>query len=292
MKNFLSVLYIKTNPLSEERICIGLFMGGEEKLFFNFSETKFKHVASLVSKEVANSLKSDLKNLKKEVEESSKRSSLYLSSERGMFKEGYFNYLSRYNNGLIHFSKPEPIPSVTTPELFDELYRKFTGEVSNIKEKRPVHTFNSMLKMYLSHDAFETRSNRNFTIGPSIIPSLINTPKVDFISCNGSILAGKAIDLNSSLESIKNHVNEFWVLAEGLREFAVNHFPNSGKYELYINEPTDNENKKIMAALHRNHPKKPFEVKELEKLEKTAGKLENDNYRPFSEVLKQRNINF
>ena len=290
MRNFLSVVYIKTNSIAEEKLSIGLFMGSEEELFFDFSESKLKLISDILPRELINSIKADLKKLKKEIELSNSKTSKDLIISNKLFSFSYFNYLSVYSDGLITFSKPEPIPYLIDKDKFNNLFLKYTGDKRIAPRHRNIE-FSRVLSSYLKKETFTNRTDKNYEIKNNIIPTIIKSSKVDFISCNGSVYAGKAIDLNSEIETIKNHVNDFWVLSEGLKTFSNSHFTGIGNYDLYINEPITKEHKKVVDVLKKKNSNAPFSVKDIDALEQTEAKLEKDNYIRFSEKITRINLN-
>lgn len=61
MKAFYSVLYIRPEPVSDEKISIGLFLNSTKKPLFNFSEKKLKIAAKLIGSDTADSIERMLK---------------------------------------------------------------------------------------------------------------------------------------------------------------------------------------------------------------------------------------
>jgi hypothetical protein len=108
MKNFLSAVYIKTNSVSDERLCVGLFCGSENGMYFNYSDEKLKLAASILPKDVVKSLNDDLKRIATEIKDVNTTA---FSNKENTYSSAYFTYLSKYSSGLLHFTAPEPISS-------------------------------------------------------------------------------------------------------------------------------------------------------------------------------------
>lgn len=65
MKPFYSVLYITPEPVSDEKIAVGLFLNSDKKPVFDYSEEKLKIASNLVGSDAVDSLEKMLRNIKK-----------------------------------------------------------------------------------------------------------------------------------------------------------------------------------------------------------------------------------
>ncbi len=286
MKNFISAIYIKTNSITEERICIGLFVASNEKSYFGWSENKLKIISKLTSEKVYQSLYNSFTSLNKEIKFSNADGYQKRIFESNKFSFEYFNYLSNYSKGLIEFSEPKIISNTIKGAEFAELYKMYLGEsILAPTKKKTTDTLAKKVNHLLNNIIFKERANVNFEIDEKIIGTIYRPQKVDFISCNKGIYAGLIVDFTGSPSAIENKLYEFRVLVEGLKIFSEKrHFKNSGKYEIFFNTPTGIEQKKILdnAKLDKSSPFKLIEIERLEDVTKT---LEKNNYKKFSEIL-------
>ena len=79
MKNFIAPISIRTNSISDEKICIGLFVGSENGNYFSYSANKLKWIKKLLSSDVVVPLEALFENLKKQVQSNELDQKLFTS---------------------------------------------------------------------------------------------------------------------------------------------------------------------------------------------------------------------
>lgn len=285
MKNFMSSVYIKPNPVSDEKVCVGLFVGGAGKSHFALSANKLRMVNSLLPKEVFHSLKKSLETLEHTVAEKTAHEHTVLFNDR-IFTADYFTYLNKYNKGLINFSEPSTIGKGISEAEFEKLFEMYIGEPLHKKEEANAKkTFKKAVNEYLKKDIFKSKADINYTINNDIISTIYTERTIDFISCNGNIFAGKSIDFNAEPRTIESHLFEYRVMVEGLIDFAKRKkLTGNPKFMAYHNEPETAKTKELLyrAAKDSNKHFVLAEVADLDKAEKT---LSHSTYRKFSELV-------
>ncbi|WP_216690000.1 hypothetical protein [Hymenobacter siberiensis] len=286
MKSFISLIYIKTNPVSDEKICIGIFVGGEERNIFAWSDSKLKICTKLVSGDIYPSLSKTFINISKDAKESD-------SAENGLkklfidnykYSHSYFEYLNRYNDGIIEFKEPKILPKQISDDDFKKLFKLYVGE-SIITPKDKHETFYKKVKSHLLNPVFAQKTNLNYKIPEEVIGTIYRPQLVDFISCNGNILAGNAIDFSATPSNIESKLYEFRALVQGLKQFARNkNFRGRGKYTVYFDSPTGVEQSKILNNAYKDDTK-DFDMKPIEDIDDVVTTLESHDYKKFSEII-------
>lgn len=282
MKNFLSPLRIRTNTISGERICIGLFVAAGDTHYFAWSEAKLKLADRLVGGNTHPVLKKSFLTLEKELANRDQAGVSYATD----YTSNYFSYLEAYNNGLLEFGKPSILPEAVTLAQFRSLYKLYVGEATGEKDPaaKPI-TLHQRVARYLRAPAFVKRTDRNYRVSEAVIGTIYRPQLVDFISCNGSLLTGYSIDFTASPTTIENRLYEFRALVEGLIAFASEHQLNGpGKYTAYFEPPREEAQASILrnALLDKS---KNFELKPVEELAGISSLLEKNNYRKFSDLI-------
>lgn len=282
MKNFLSPLCIRTNTVSGERICIGLFVASEDQPYFAWSEAKLKLADRLVGGDTYPVLKKSFLTLEKELATINQDSSSYAAK----YTYNYFSYLEAYNNGLLEFGKPNILPKPVTPTQYRSLYKMYVGEAMAVKsptEKSP--TLYQKVKRYLQHPVIAEKADRNYRLSETIIGTIYRPQLVDFISCNGSLLTGYSIDFTAQPATIENRLYEFRALVEGLSAFAREQgLEGPGTYIAYFEPPQEEVQTSIFQnALHDKS--KNFELQPVEEMTRISGRLAKHHYRKFSELI-------
>lgn len=280
MKSFTSELYVRTSALTDEKICIGLFVVSDNAKFFAFSERKLRLADKLLDNSAFKNLEANLKSIRKEVERLNDSSVLLLDSDK--FNRASFEYLNRYANGLLHFTSPKPLGLELNESNFFMLYSKLVDEPMVKSVKRV--DFKSRVSTVLKREAFD-KVDRHFRVTPDLVASMYATHTIDFIGKNGAILAGNTIDFNAPPATIDKGLFEFSRISKGLAEFSrYKGFNGVGEYVAYFEMPEDRDARKVL-DLARKDKNKGFELKELDALEKTADRISKGNYMKFSEFL-------
>lgn len=292
MKNFISPLYLRTNTISEERICIGLFVASDEKLYFAWSETKLRLSDRLIEGSVSPILKKNFLTIEKELAGCNND---WISCSN-KYNYNYFAYLEAYNDGLLEFRKPSILPKAVTVDQFESLYKMYVGETVAsktplVKDDHPQHvkpvTLHQKVKQYLQAPVFTEKTDLNYRVSETVIHTIYRPQVVDFISCNGSLLAGYSIDFKASPNTIENRLYEFRALAEGLTDFAKRkHLKGPGRYIAYYEPPQEEIQSAILQKAIHDKSKK-FELQPVTEMEDAIDLLRKHNYRKFSELVER-----
>jgi hypothetical protein len=282
MKNFLSPLCIRTNTISGERICIGLFVAAEDRFYFAWSESKLRVAARLVAEDIYPVLSKSFLTMEQELAASDGNKLNHASG----YTYNYFAYLEAYNNGLLEFRKPSILPKAITSIQFQSLYKLYVGEALVSKESLKKHvTLHQKIKHHLKAPVFVDKTDLNYKVSETLIKTIYRPQQVDFISCNGSLLTGSSIDFTASPDTIKNKLYEFRALVDGLMDFAEHrHLDGPGKYIAYY-EPPQKEAQYDMLQHALYDQSKNFDLQPIEKLADAASLLEKHNYRKFSDLI-------
>ncbi|MBK7667316.1 MAG: hypothetical protein IPJ32_08200 [Sphingobacteriaceae bacterium] len=128
MKNFISSIYVKPNSISDEKICVGLFIGGETTSYFAWSENKLKLTTKLASESVYSSLHRSFININNDITHKIGHESKGAIVKKHVYSSEYFQYLTNYNKGLIEFTSPKTISKSVDQKEFEKLFKLYVGE--------------------------------------------------------------------------------------------------------------------------------------------------------------------
>ena len=92
MENFITSIYIKPNHANDERICVGLFVGGAKKSFFSWSLNKLKILTKISDNDVVDSLSKTFSNIEKDIKKETKKDSELKIFSNDKYSSNYFNY--------------------------------------------------------------------------------------------------------------------------------------------------------------------------------------------------------
>ncbi|MDD5570974.1 MAG: hypothetical protein PHD97_07430 [Bacteroidales bacterium] len=284
MKNFISVVYIKTNSLSDEKVSVGLFAISESHVSFNYSKDKLKHADSILQNNLYNPLLKTLDSIVEKAHEFNNNKEHELISEN-IFSLEYFEYLNKSVNGIIEFMPPQPFAKNIDNKEFQKLFKLFIGIDLMKQESKQVNDFKVKVKNYLSLSAFD-KTDKNYKIEPEKISGVYSPTIVDFICKNGGILLGQTIDFNATVNSIDKNIYEYKNLISSLEVFAKEkELKDKGKYNLFFNEPIEKEQKKVFDNINKDK-NKPFNFAHVDVIKNTAKEIENNEYTKFSLIFK------
>jgi hypothetical protein len=275
MKAFISPVYIQTNSVSSEKIVLGLIAVADEKIFFNTSKHKLEVAAKLLGNPVKSVLETSVQMIQNKIKE------ITVSKN---FSEEYFNYLSKYSNGLIQFGTPKPVATEINKTTFEELFKIFVGETID-KEKATEKTFQSKVKDKLSVPGVIEKADVNYTIKPIILPGLLKPTVVSLLTTNGSIQALQAIDFEATETSITNNLYEFEILTKLLDKISNKYLNSPGVYKVVAKEPALNTPQHDLFEKTIKFKKESFEILEEGELANETSNIIHAPHHKFSTFI-------
>lgn len=138
MNTFYSILSAVINPVSGEKISVGLLLSDGNRSLFDFSENWLSLLNSLVDKETKKFIRHYLKSIESVLDKIDlNQEQLTILDEAGKnlaVNESYIAYLSVYNQNVISFSKPVSIDVKVEEQVFTALFSKFIDEETHNKD--------------------------------------------------------------------------------------------------------------------------------------------------------------
>ncbi len=161
MKSYISILYAKTNSITDEKLSIGVIYFSDDKAILKVSEKKINIVQYITNNQVSSFLKSNLHLFENKINEINEKLKLD-SSKKGILNKDYFEYLNKYSQGLISFAKLKPIYNGFNSEELDKLLLKFIGEDVITQITNDNHATSKKYKF-----------NKNLTIYPTMVEGIL-----------------------------------------------------------------------------------------------------------------------
>lgn len=216
METFYSIIYVKTNSITDEHLATGVFLGGGEGPYFYLSEKRLNLLKNCVHKNTFLALQRHLKSLKQKVD-NYRKSNKELMLFDPHYSKDEFSQLSKKSNGAIKYSEPVSVNEWLNEEFHDQFIHKVLGEkVSKSIYKRPV--FHLKWKAFYRSNRFndwekDTPINElNDKISLSFKVDLINRPQKVVV---------KTIDFNLSESNILKKKYELETVAELLNDYEL-----------------------------------------------------------------------
>lgn len=224
MKTFLSILHVKTNSYSNEKIALGLIAVTTTEVFYAYSNNKL----SLANKcsgavSISDFLKSILNQIQHTVNDSNK---LLLTNQTSLlegvsvFSKSYFDYLNKYNNGVLQFSDPVTINNHFTVKEFANYFNKFVGEPLTVDKPTPKKSFFQKLKPLFEKENLKQKADIDFHFNPVTFKGILKETNIPLITKNGNISTLQTIDFSTSANTITNHLYETQIIFNALNVFS------------------------------------------------------------------------
>ena len=284
MKPFYSVLYIKPEPVSEERIAVGLFLNADKRPAFDYSEEKLKVAANLIGSDATDSIERMLRNIKKKADSVSKDKNQVEAFNINPFTESYFNYLNNYNNNLLLYSDPSENRGDFNSSDYRELFRLLIDKRYG-REAEKEESFKTSVRKKINSSVVKEKMDVFYKVPKSSVKTIYRNHEVDYVGINGMITSGNSVDMEGDFYNLENRFNLFRLLAEGLTKFAENNnLAKGGHHTVFYNEPVGKRNKELLYdALHDDS--NPVVFKHWEEFSEEEAWVDNNSFRKFSEVI-------
>lgn len=133
MKSYISIIYVKPNTLTTEKIAVGIIYFSKEEAKIIFSEKKMEVLKLFVQPTTILLLKDSFhlfENKIKEVNAQLKKGAI----EDTILNEDFFKYMNKYNNNLLAFDELKPVNLEAGKSNLEQFLLLFLGE-ENISEK-------------------------------------------------------------------------------------------------------------------------------------------------------------
>lgn len=283
MKSFYSILYIEPEPVSEEKISVGLFLNADKKPIFDYSEDKLKIASNIIGSETTDSLERILRNIKKKTDSISGDEKQAEAFDVKPFSESYFSYLNNYSNNLITYSDPSKNHGDFTLSDYKELFRLLVDKKYGI-EIEEEESFKTTVKKKIKSSVVKEKMDVFYKVPSGSVETIYSDHIVDYIGVNGSIVSGNSIDLKGNSYTLENKFYLFKSLASGLSKLSSElNLKNNGKHVVFYNEPEGSKNKDLLhGAL--NDGSSPLTLKHWEDFEEEEDWIANSSIKKFSEL--------
>lgn len=233
MKTFYSILSAVINPVSGEKIAIGLLLSDGNESIFRCSDSRLSIVNQIVDNNTRQFIKSYIKSIDSVIRNidinNDTTNIFYCEGKNVIVNEPYIEYLSKYSKNVISFSKPAKIDLKVEKEVFNNLFAKFITE-----EHEPEVKIERKIKL-VKNELFP-KAEKHFTIEKHFVQSketkLLLPVKIDLFGTNGKIVIGHFFDLEKPTNNIKSDFYDFEQIAnlhKSSKKFLISFEPEKEK---------------------------------------------------------------
>jgi len=233
MESFYSIIYYKTNPLSDELLAIGLLAGGGEGPWFYLSKKRMRILKEVLSKSAFFALNRSLKGFQDKVSHYRQdQSDLLLFDPYFSIEE--MTRIHKYLNGALVYSEPVVVNEWMNFTLYEQLVNSVLGE--SIQQPTTAKTFLSQWREQVR--AFDKETWKRNVIASELSFETIAPFKIDLWQTVENKLF-KAIDFSKSEKINLQQIHEVVLLSQ---ESAIKEIDFHVIYEM----PKNVEKKKFV----------------------------------------------
>lgn len=216
MKTFYTIIKIAPNAIAGDSISIGLLVSNGHKFWIKFSEDK-KNISKRLLEENSDIVDFVVKQLKFYFKAQNDvliklRDDLFPLEQ--VIKSEYFDYLNRYSNGILQFSKPSFLDDDFNDEKFAKLYSIFVDK--NIEHNsRSKSNFNVEFKDIISSLLLKRVNERIHTkckFSSKNLSSIYFKYELDCIGLNGAFVGAKSLSFDKSHSLLDKDISHYIAL--------------------------------------------------------------------------------
>ncbi len=248
MTHFFTLLYIKTNRLSDEKICIGLLANFDGVPYFGYSTNKLNMALKFINNQLSKSIKRSLNLLEQDVNK-------FIKGEEPLslfdmpYSKKILDKLVLKKRGVVQYSN---LIELTKPIQFEKLYKKYVADdwaLSQSKNKKNEQPFKKRFFEFVNHKKFNG-FDKKYKLTQDKFPTLISPLTIDLIKRDKSYVAFKSIDLKASPATIQRQITQFKTIINALNQKALADGLSKGRYYLVYEQ--NSEKKELIYKIQTN----------------------------------------
>ncbi len=251
MAQFFTVLYIKTNRISDEKIAIGVLANLDDIPYFGFSVSKLNFALKSVNSDMSRAIKRSLGILENDVNK-------ILNGEQtlSLFDPPYtkkvLNKLTLKKRGILYYADLIPL---IKPFDFGKLYHKYIGEDWQLNARKP--SKNISFKKIFNQFSLDKRFNdftKKHALTPENYPFIYTTVKVDLLRRSNYYTVFHHIDFQLSLPAVQRALTQFKLMVRCLSFQAKENGLGKGRYYLVYESKSNDKVQELINKIRINNP--------------------------------------
>jgi hypothetical protein len=253
---FYTLLKIATNAATDDSIAVGAICFDGERLHTYISDTQKKIASKLLSSTDVdlNFILTQVYKKVTQINTSESDIDLFSGNKQKYSQPNFYNYLSRYSNGVLQFSDPNILATeiVDVDKLFKYLFKR-DFDLSHTISGTAEHSFRRDIVERKLIQRVSEKVHTDYKFDKTIFDNLYFNYELDCIGKNGSLVGAKSYDFNKSYSTIDKDISHYFTLISSLsRRYKVDNKKNN--FYLITEEPTksDKKNKELFDTLVKN----------------------------------------
>lgn len=288
MNSFYSLIKISPNSFTEDAIVLGMILSDGGHIHFKCSELKKRVIKSLL-KEDSKMIDLIIKELGATIQKTNdqkKKAKGDIFDLNHLLSEDYFQYLSKYSNGILSFTQPKAVLDVVNQEKFNQLFRLFVDQAEDVpkakSKEKEVQFYNRINKKLIQR--VEKKVHTNIELDSTFAPTLLSVFKIDCIGKNGSFIGAKTLPLTKSIATLHKDLNTYISVIAHLRNYeGVKEEGN--QFYLISDEPKSKKTDEFRIYKHLKESESIFKLISSNESDEVAEQIESKNAKRFLELV-------
>jgi hypothetical protein len=266
MSAFFTIIYIKPNRLSHEKIAIGMLANSNGLPEFHYADYKLSFALKQLKTDQSRAIRKSLQLLENDVNK-------YINGETSvpMFDEPYakkiLSKLALKKRGILIYSD---LISIEKPITFAQLFAKYIskeGYQTALKQTASRDSIKKRFNNHIAHRRYQSFEAKKW-LNDTEFPLLAAPVQVDLFRRSKGLTVFKVIDFNLTEKTVQQHIATFRMLVESLNLYALNNGLSKGRYYLVYETPKSEGKLELV-----NKIKKVYTRFELIKMSEMADKI-------------------
>src|SRR5690554_4318926 len=215
MESFYSIIYYKTNALTDELLSIGLLAGGGQGPFLFVSTARMELLKKSLHPRTFLSVNRHLKAIKEKIDKYRNETAGLLLFDP-IFSNEQLTRLSKQTKSAILYSQPTAINEWLDAPFFEKLTKEFFGETVQRTFKRP--TFHLKWKAFYHSKRFELWEKD--VLVNQLNPDVLLSVTVDLVNTKENKMM-KGIDFDLGKSSLEKKIYEAELMHTAIPDYQL-----------------------------------------------------------------------
>lgn len=222
---FFTIIYIRTNRFSDEKIAVALLGNIDGVPYFELDDRKLSFAIRGMSSSLKRTIKKGFRLMHFDVNKI-RRGEASLSLFDPPYAKRMLKEISQGKRGVIQYSDLYEMDQVVH---FDKLFNKFIGTKTAKKASGKTSTFKSRFKEYIDHNRFNS-FEANYKLRANAYPFIYRDMTIDLCRKTNSFTVFHTVDFSRSIQTIQTHISRFRLIVQSLQQVSQEEGLGTGRY--------------------------------------------------------------
>lgn len=241
---FFTLLYIRTNRFSEEKIAVAILANIEGIPYFEKDESKLNFALKNLSPDMRKLVKKGIRLMDFDVNKI-RRGETSLSFFDPPYAKRMLKEISQGKRGVLCYSELYELEKVIS---FDKLFAKYIGTKSVSPSKTKPNTFKARFKDYIDTQKF-AQFAVNYKLKANSYPFIYRDMTIDLCRKSNYFTVFHTVDFSKSIQTIQTHISRFRLIVQSLQQVSQEEGLGTGRYYMVYESTSAREKMELIKAI-------------------------------------------